>query len=692
MKRLNNKGMTIIEVLISFVLIMMITASMYSSVSSFNQKRMIEEYKEQILTYKNVLTKEIQDDFIKIGLAHANYDRTITGDMITHTLNCDLKDGTQRQLIVSQRLAYSTYHIAGSHTSDDYFMIQYGKPTDLIEYDIPDLGSSKNEYNHVVKDLSINNVLIDITEDNVLSIYIGFYHPELTTRYAIEIIAPINFIFSGAEFIDPTREIYLISYDLRGGQIPSGLSNPNMYMLNTPTFTLSNPTKAAATFLGWTGSNGGVPQMNVSVPTGSSGHKSFTANWNDFKCNITYDPNGGNFSKNATNTTQECDYGYGDDGACTLRSATSNGFYKATREGYEICASHPWVAGGSAYAATAYPTASICPGILSGSQNVTLRANWAQKFNITYNYDGAADVKNPSSYNTCSSPITLKNPKKEGFEFVGWVGSNGTTPQKNVVIPTGTTGNLSYRAVWTEKTVTVTVYAASNDRITFTGPVTGMIQASTTGTAVVNLPLGYYTFTSSIAKKTDLNTAYTKNFQVKEEAQVLLFFPAGAIYWYGNGAVSGSYLYDKMGGIEYEYLDDDGVKTGSISEIKKEKEWIQVNPNDIRATMTTENKNYYSQITTKKSFTREEYNHLRCHVSATENWTNTTDDTFMKSSLYITGSSLKKEAFGKGKDQYYNIDITDSSPTAKLKFRIKSEANGSDTVETVIHAIWLVKE
>ena len=210
MKKLNNKGITTIEVLICFILVVIITVSMYATVSNFNEKKIIEGYKEEIYDYKNTLTKEIQDDFIKIGLTHAKYDKTINGSKVTHTVTCTLKDGTERQLIVEQTLAASSYHIGGSTTEDDSFMIKYGSPSDLIEYPIPELGysgynpstSKVCDADHdsgclKVQDLSINNVLINITDDNVLSIYIGFYHPELTTKYAINIVCPIDYISSG---------------------------------------------------------------------------------------------------------------------------------------------------------------------------------------------------------------------------------------------------------------------------------------------------------------------------------------------------------------------------------------------------------------------------------------------------------------------------------------------------------------
>ena len=50
-----------------------------------------------------------------------------------------------------------------------------------------------------ILDFSINNVSVTITPDNVLNIYIGFYHPELTTRYGIQVICPINYVSTGRD-------------------------------------------------------------------------------------------------------------------------------------------------------------------------------------------------------------------------------------------------------------------------------------------------------------------------------------------------------------------------------------------------------------------------------------------------------------------------------------------------------------
>ena len=69
---------------------------------------------------------------------------------------------------------------------------------------------------------------------------------------------------------------YKITYTLNGGSVTG---NPSTYTIETATITLKNPTKTGYTFKGWTGSNGTTPQTTVKIAKGSTGNKSYTANW-----------------------------------------------------------------------------------------------------------------------------------------------------------------------------------------------------------------------------------------------------------------------------------------------------------------------------------------------------------------------------------------------------------------------------
>lgn len=71
------------------------------------------------------------------------------------------------------------------------------------------------------------------------------------------------------------------------------------------------------------------------------------------------------------------------------------------------------------------------------------------QYQIRYDYKGGtADPENPSDYNIETPDFTLNNPTKEGYEFEGWSGSNGDTPQETVTIQKGSTGDLNYVANW----------------------------------------------------------------------------------------------------------------------------------------------------------------------------------------------------------------------------------------------------
>lgn len=73
---------------------------------------------------------------------------------------------------------------------------------------------------------------------------------------------------------------YDITYDLAGGALPEGVTNPASYNYETETFTLNNPTREGYYFIGWTGNNGNTPEKTVTITQGTSnGEKSYTANW-----------------------------------------------------------------------------------------------------------------------------------------------------------------------------------------------------------------------------------------------------------------------------------------------------------------------------------------------------------------------------------------------------------------------------
>lgn len=74
---------------------------------------------------------------------------------------------------------------------------------------------------------------------------------------------------------------YTISYNLDGGELDAGDSNPKTYTIETSSFTLKNPKKEGLSFAGWTGTDLTEATKSVRITMGSTGNRSYTATWTD---------------------------------------------------------------------------------------------------------------------------------------------------------------------------------------------------------------------------------------------------------------------------------------------------------------------------------------------------------------------------------------------------------------------------
>ena len=87
-----------------------------------------------------------------------------------------------------------------------------------------------------------------------------------------------------------TPVTYYISYNLNGG---SPVSNPGSFTIESPGFTLNNPTRTGYAFAGWTGTGLSGNTASVTIPAGSTGNREYTANWAPYVCTVNFDSQGG---------------------------------------------------------------------------------------------------------------------------------------------------------------------------------------------------------------------------------------------------------------------------------------------------------------------------------------------------------------------------------------------------------------
>ena len=239
-----------------------------------------------------------------------------------------------------------------------------------------------------------------------------------------------------ANFVDADDDIYPITYDLKNGSLATGKTNPSTYTKNTETFTLNNPSKTGYSFDGWTGSNGLVPNTNVSVIKGTRGALHFDANYTVVPYTIEYENQCG-VVDNPTSYNIETP-------TFTLNNPSKEGYtftgWKTVDDDTKILSVTipQGSTGNKKYIATCEPIV----------------------YNITYNLVGgelASGKTNPSTYTIESPDITLNNPSKSHNTFTGWTGTGLSDKTITVTIPHGSTGDREYTANYNLITHNVTI-------------------------------------------------------------------------------------------------------------------------------------------------------------------------------------------------------------------------------------------
>ena len=92
----------------------------------------------------------------------------------------------------------------------------------------------------------------------------------------------------------------------------------------------------------------------------------------------------------------------------------------------------------------------------AGNLGKTSTYKYGGKYSIIYDLDGGKETqKNPNIYTGEMEDFDLYPPEKDGYIFIGWTGSNGDIPQKEVTIhPMTTFETLVYHANWVKVNTT----------------------------------------------------------------------------------------------------------------------------------------------------------------------------------------------------------------------------------------------
>ena len=231
-------------------------------------------------------------------------------------------------------------------------------------------------------------------------------------------VSKVNpYVFTVTEDVSLTANFkastFTISYELDGGQLAEGDTNPGEYTIEDEDIKLKNPTKAGYTFAGWLKEGDETPSTEATIATGTTGNLKFTAQWTINQYTITFETDGG-----TTIAPIKQDFN-------TPVTAPAD----PTKEGYTF-------AGWDKDVPETMPAGDM-----------TITAQWTiNQYTITFDTDGGTTIAPiKQDFNT---PVTAPaDPTKEGYTFAGW---DKDVPE------TMPAGDMTITAQWTINQYTIT--------------------------------------------------------------------------------------------------------------------------------------------------------------------------------------------------------------------------------------------
>ena len=224
------------------------------------------------------------------------------------------------------------------------------------------------------------------------------------------------------------NKLYTVTLDTAGGDP----IRPIQYTVESEAFQLPTPVRTGYIFLGWTGEGITEAQEIIEIPQGSTGDRTYTANWQVIEYTITLlEMDGAGTSEALVYTVEQ---------PVTLPTPT--------REGYAFL-------GWTVNSDMAPQLTVVLPQGSIGNRTYT--ANWELTgYTITMDLNGGSG-ETTLLYTVEDEEFALPTPTRNVNEFVGWTGEGITTPQTSVKIPKGSTGDKAYTANWQVIEYTITL-------------------------------------------------------------------------------------------------------------------------------------------------------------------------------------------------------------------------------------------
>ena len=431
MKKMNDKGLTIIEIVVTFSMIMFFCIGLLVIVASYRNKVTVSMKKLELDTFKNDLTQNINDDILKYGLVNVITNSDDPNDpyfeyyhQCINLLSAPAQSGGLSNciaLVFNQKDNAGKYKYASLGTSKvlandkdsvKHKFIYY----DGIKYELKDTLPKNKPANRKWADLQTitvdNNQMLDtsniILEDgtniDVYRIDIGITHIDYEDDFGIHVVATTD-VVPEMSFPEPEPEIPL--------DIPSC---PGCVFTKTPTTT--NPWKFAQLSDGRFYGSGETGQSRFLLAKTKPSEDQYVSDWQELGTGVNY----------FIGMTLDSD-GY-------INNAYACGIVK----GYPFCVKGVAPCGNSGSIISSDPTTfslnknvfTSATSLLANGVNVACNRNVSYRLCSDYNNISSPEY-NAGCSMTDNGPFTFIT-EKTGYAYAGYSNGQGCTIDFNGLI------------------------------------------------------------------------------------------------------------------------------------------------------------------------------------------------------------------------------------------------------------------
>lgn len=188
--KLNNKGFTVIELVLSFLFVTILSISLYQLVVNYKEKSQLESIQSELINFKTKVIIDIERDITKYFLKNMDYCTTtdVTGKtkIVNKCVDLTFGNGTKKRLqILSETKKDEIKWENGGEQTFEYNVpyISYGG----IKYSIPDA-----KYVSIVSDFMFTKTTPEDSLENKHALYkinIPIKHMDFRDTFDIEVVA-----------------------------------------------------------------------------------------------------------------------------------------------------------------------------------------------------------------------------------------------------------------------------------------------------------------------------------------------------------------------------------------------------------------------------------------------------------------------------------------------------------------------